>query len=284
MVLKLGLAGHPVAHSLSPQIHQSWITAEGLEGRYDLFDIAPDDFAAAMNDLFAVQKMDGLNVTVPHKRRAYKFSDLLSDEAKAMGAVNTLQRLPDGRIYGHNTDCDGFWLGLREESAAAQEGFQNALIIGAGGAARAVAFALLKYGTKNATITNRTFENARNVAESLGFKAVVWEDRNKDLSQRDLIVQTTSLGLPGSQSPEIDWENVSPAATVCDIIYKPRMTGFMTAAQKAGCDVVGGLGMLLYQAQQSFSLWTGRTPQVTADLRERLEWELNPDLKKGDNP
>lgn len=265
-----GVTGWPVAHSLSPRLHGYWLAHHGIDGIYAPFPVAEDDFAQAMRGL-ARAGVRGVNVTVPHKRRAFELAHDLDAAARAIGAVNTLLFHDDGRIEGRNTDADGFIANLADHGVDPAAG--PALVLGAGGAARAAVHGLLAAGAPQVRIANRTRARALALATDLGDRRIrVVDDAVRlglpgDLA---LLVNTTSLGMAGKGALDVDLARLSPATVVHDIVYVPLQTPLLAAAGARGLRTVDGLGMLLHQAVPAFAAFFGLRPAVTTDLRNNL--------------
>ncbi len=272
-----GVAGWPVGHSLSPLLHNFWLERYGIDGAYVPLPIRPEDFTATVPAL-ARAGFRGLNVTLPHKQAALALCDEADTPAMTIGAVNTLIFHPDGRIGGRNTDAFGF---IENISAALHAASlpRRAVVLGAGGAARAVLWALLQEGIRNITIINRNHERAQALATDMA-SAVdggpvqlycgKWEDRCDLLEGAELLVNTTSLGMEGQPPLEISLDLLAPGALVTDIVYTPLLTPLLSAARARGCRVVDGLGMLLHQARPGFAAWFGHEAEVNEDLRKYL--------------
>ena len=264
--------GHPVAHSRSPLLHGFWLAAYGLAGSYERIDVAPDalpGFIAGLRDVGFV----GGNVTVPHKTALL---DLLTDvdaAAQAIGAVNTLW-FEAGRLRGGNTDALGFLAALDAEAPGWDAG-RRALVLGAGGAARAVVYGLLGRGLA-VTVLNRTRAAADALARDFGpnVTARPWADWQACAPDADLLVNATTLGMAGQPPLALALAALPARAVVCAIVYVPLETGLLRAAAARGLRVVGGLGMLLHQAVPGFARWFGRTPEVTPALRATLEGDI----------
>lgn len=269
-----GIIGHPVGHSLSPMIHNTWIADLGLDAVYVPLPVAPGGLADAFSGLRALG-FSGANITIPHKEEALKLAGRLADSAKDLGAVNTIQ-ISNGEIIGHNTDAAGFMAHL--EAAVpdwrARLGDRTCLVLGAGGAARAVLYGLLKAGCASVTLTNRSGERAAALAaafNSLGaVRAIPWEDRAAAVSGAGLVVNTTSLGMTGNPPLELDLSTAPNAAIVYDIVYSPLQTPFLKSAVARGLAAVDGLGMLIGQAQAAFEIWFGTRPAVSDNQRAKL--------------
>jgi shikimate dehydrogenase len=254
-----GVAGWPVAHSRSPRLHGTWIARHGLDAAYVPLAIAPGDFATAVRGL-AAAGFRGLNVTLPHKEAAFALCDDLAPRARRAGAVNTLV-FSAGRITG---DCtDGF--GFLDSLAGFDPRSGPAVLLGAGGAARAIAAALLDAGCPHLTLVNRTLERAGALARALGGPVNV--ATTPPLEGAALLVNTTSLGMAGQPSLVIDLAALPAHAVVADIVYVPLETPLLAAARARGLAAVDGLGMLLHQARPGFQAWFGVEPVVDDELR-----------------
>jgi shikimate dehydrogenase len=259
------IIGWPVAHSLSPKLHNYWLKHYGINGEYTALTIRPEDLAATIKS-FAAKGFVGGNVTVPHKETAVPLLDAIDEEASAIGAVNTLV-IQGGKIFGRNTDAYGFIENIRPHL----QGRKNkAVVLGAGGASRAVIHALGKIGFAEIVITNRTQEKAEALAARFGTAAEAWEKRSALLEGADLLVNTTSLGLEGHEPLEIDLAQLPKSALVTDIVYRPLMTPLLGQAGAHGNIIVDGLGMLIHQAVPGFKAWFGVAPPVTEEIRQFL--------------
>ena len=274
MIRRCFIIGHPVAHSRSPMIHGHWLAEHGLAGSYERVDVAPDEAAAFIARLRAGEFAGG-NVTVPNKEIVLPFLDEVSETARAMGAANTLW-MEGGRLHGDNTDAYGFLAHLDAcvPSWTGQTG--TALILGAGGAARAVIHGLVERGLSRILLVNRSPDRALELAASFPrtVEARPWQDVARLVAESDLIVNTTSLGMHGQPPLEIDLSALRPGTIVDDIVYVPLETPLLAEARLRGGIPVDGLGMLLHQAVPGFERWFGVRPQVTASLRARLEIDI----------
>jgi shikimate dehydrogenase len=274
MIPRCFVIGHPIAHSRSPLIHGAWLAEHGLDGAYDRIDVAPAGLAAFVARIRAGEFAGG-NVTVPHKEAVLPLLDETSEAARAMGAANTLW-LEDGRLCGDNTDAAGF-LGHLDASAPGWDArVRTALLLGAGGAARAIAHGLKGRGVARIVLANRNRTRAQELAASLGapLEAAEWSARHGLVPAADLIVNTTSLGMKGQPPLDLDLSGLKPGAIVDDIVYVPLKTALLVEAERRGATIVDGLGMLLHQAVPGFARWFGVTPSVTASLRARLEADI----------
>jgi shikimate dehydrogenase len=262
------IIGHPVAQSRSPMLHGYWLKQLGIEGSYELADVAPE----ALEDFFASYRDTGWvggNVTVPHKLAVIPFLDKVDDSAQAMGAVNTLWWDGD-RLVGGNTDWIGFLGNFDELVPGWDSAGKQAVLIGAGGAARAAAYGLKSRGFA-VSICNRTVAKAEEIAAHFGSMRGHGLDALPALMKdADILVNTTSLGMLGKPPLEIDLATLKPGAVVYDVIYVPLETALLKQAKAKGHRTLDGLGMLLHQAVEGFRHWFGATPKVTEELRQRL--------------
>lgn len=272
----VGIIGDPVGHSLSPRMHNAAFRKMGLNFLYVPFHITPKGLASFVRQATRWQ-MAGFNVTIPHKERILSHLDWISPKARTIGAVNTVE-IRNGRLEGHNTDADGYRLSLQKDL-----GFhlarKTAVVFGAGGAARAVVFALARAGARKITILNRTPDKARRLATEFSrlFPKVVWAsaplrpmEMRKCFPAADLVVNTTSVGLQGSRFSKIPWKALPRKAIVSDLVYRPRMTPLLKDARKKGLRTHTGEGMLLHQGALAFRLWTGKTPDVSV-MKQAIE-------------
>ena len=265
--------GWPVAHSRSPIIHGYWLKHHGLEGDYRREAVEPKDFPDFLNNL-AKHGYVGGNVTMPHKDMALKMSEP-DARARAVGAANTLW-LDNGKLRSTNTDVEGFIGALDEAAPGWDKGITNAVIIGAGGAARAIAYGFVERKIPRIHVVNRTFEKAEGFRERFGPSIIPtrWADIAKALQGADVVANATPLGMVGFEELPIDLSGVSKNAVVGDAIYAPLETGLLKKAKALGLKTSDGLGMLLHQAGRGFELWFGVRPKVTKELRAILEAEL----------
>jgi shikimate dehydrogenase len=266
------LIGWPAAHSRSPLIHHYWLRTLGIDGGYVIEAVPPDEFGDFVMRL-SVRGFVGANVTLPHKERALALSKP-DDHARAVGAANTLW-FKDGELCSTNTDVEGFINNL-EACAAGWDRCEEALVLGAGGASRAVLFGLIARGIKRVYLANRTAERARALANQFGANVspVSWDAISGLLPRAGLLVNTTSLGMKGQPALELDAGLLPSDAVVADLVYVPLLTPLLASAQSHGLKTADGLGMLLHQAVRGFELWFGRRPEVTSELREMVEADL----------
>lgn len=266
-----GVIGWPVAHSLSPRLHGYWLDHHNVDGAYIPMPVSPDHIEMAIASLPKLG-FCGANVTVPHKIAAFNAADELSQAATTIGAVNTLICREDGSIFGDNTDGYGFIANLKAGAPNWDPLAAPALVLGAGGAARAVVWSLLDAGVPNVMIANRTTEKAQVIANDMDgpITVIPWDDRSDAVEGAGLIVNTTALGMTGKPSLEIDLGRAAQLTLVTDIVYAPLETPLLRDAASHGCKVVDGLGMLLHQAVPGFDAWFGVWPDVTDDLRTHV--------------
>ena len=268
---KTAVIGHPVEHSLSPNIHNHWIKNLALNiADYKKIDVHPNRFSDEIDNLIG-QGYYGLNVTVPLKELAYKKADRLSDVSKATKAVNTLV-FKNGQIFGTNTDPVGFESSLAKNIIEDRIKNKKCLVLGAGGSARAIIYALHKMSGK-ISVYNRTEEKAATLKKEMKINIEILSatEINKQLEEFSFIVNTTSAGLAsGQQNDLVDFRNATKNCFVYDLIYKPKETGFMKQAQANGLTTQNGLNMLIGQAAASFYIWHGVSPEVSVDLIQTL--------------
>jgi shikimate dehydrogenase len=266
------LIGWPAAHSRSPLIHHYWLRTLGIAGGYVIEAVPPDEFKDFIFRL-SLRGFVGANVTIPHKELALALSKP-DARARAVGAANTLW-FENGELCSTNTDVEGFINNL-DASAPGWDGCEDALVLGAGGAAHAVVFGLLDRGIKRVHLANRTIARARALADQFGANVlpVAWDAQGDILPRSGLLVNTTSLGMKGQPPLELDVGRLPSHAVVADLVYVPLDTPLLAAARAHGLKTVDGLGMLLHQAVRGFELWFGRRPEVTAELRALVEADL----------
>jgi shikimate dehydrogenase len=273
-VRRAGVCGWPVAHSRSPLIHGYWLARYHLEGAYERFAVPPLGFAEFAASI-GVDGLVGANVTVPHKEAAFAACDRLTDSARATGAVNTLWR-EDGALWGDNTDVAGFLASLDAEAPGWRDRVDSAVVLGAGGVARAIVYGLVSRGVERVAIVNRTKTRAVTLAERFGpaVRAATWDELPQLLGAAGLLANATILGMAGQPPLDVNLAPLKAESVVADVVYVPLATPLVEAAWRRGCIAVGGLGMLLRQAAPGFARWFGKTPEVTAELRALVEGDL----------
>jgi shikimate dehydrogenase len=274
-----GVIGWPVQHSLSPRLHRHWLREYRIGGAYVPLPVAPEEFSRVVNGLRRAGFI-GVNVTIPHKQAAFALAHRLDDASQHTAAANLLVFGDDGAFAGRNTDVGGLSASLREELGTDVVQDRVAVVLGAGGAARAAVLALAELGAREIRIVNRTESRAKNLFSDLQRHIRVtlvplcageWPKAVQDVA---LLVNATSGGMAGAPPLEISLDPLPTSAAVCDLIYNPLETGLLTAARMRGHRVMNGLGMLMHQAVPAFAAFFGVTPQVTPALRHELEQAL----------
>jgi shikimate dehydrogenase len=266
------LIGWPAAHSRSPLIHHYWLRMLDIEGGYNIEAVPPEGFAEFLLHLSA-HGFVGANVTIPHKERALTLS-MPDARARAVGAANTLW-YEGGELRSTNTDIEGFIDNL-DACAPGWDAATDALVLGAGGASRAVVFGLIERGIERVHLANRTPGRARALADQFGAHVhpLAWDAIGELLPRAGLLVNTTSLGMHGQPALEVDVGLLPSHAVVADLVYVPLETPLLAAARARGLKTADGLGMLLHQAVRGFELWFGQRPEVTPELRSVVEADL----------
>ena len=260
---RAAVIGHPISHSLSPKLHGYWLKHYGLEGSYTALDVPEDKLEETLRGLPA-KGFVGANVTLPHKVSVMQFAEQITDRATLIGAANTLTLKSDGRIFADNTDGYGFAANLRQNAPDWQPEAGPAAIFGAGGAARAVVVALIDAGVPEIMVSNRTRRKAEALRDDFGARISIvdWVQADMMLDEARTVVNTTSLGMKGGADFKVSLDGLRKDAVVTDIVYNPLITPFLAAAEKRGCTIVDGLGMLLHQGVPGFERWFGQRPEV----------------------
>lgn len=271
---RAGVAGWPVEHSRSPAIHRYWLKELSISGSYEKFAVRPGEFLQFATKI-GEDGLVGANVTVPHKEAAYSACDRRTPVAEALGVVNTLWRA-GGRLMGDNTDVAGFLANMDESASGWAERHSLAVVIGAGGAARAIVYALISRGFDRIAVVNRTQERAQALTAHFGgpASAAPWADLTSKLAEADLLVNASSLGMVGQPPLAVDVGLLPERAVVADVVYVPLRTPLIEGARARGLRTVEGLGMLLHQAAPAFARWFGKAPRVTPELRALVEAEV----------
>ncbi len=263
-----GVLGMPIGHSKSPQIHGHWLKTLGLAGFYIPMEVSPSDLSEVLKTL---PKMGfvGVNVTIPHKEAVLQIADLVTDRATLIGAANTIIFRKDGKIHADNTDGYGFIENLKFGAPSWQPTAGPAVVLGAGGASRAVVASLLDAGVPEILLTNRTKVRAEKLADDFGKRVQVidWVQAGNVLEEAALTVNTTSLGMIGKPELRVPLDGLRKGSIVTDLVYAPLQTKLLAAAQEKGCHTVDGLGMLLHQAVPAFERWFGKRPVVDSATR-----------------
>ena len=282
-----GVMGWPIAHSRSPSIHNHWIQQHGLNGAYVLLPVDPANLQAALKGLSALG-FAGCNLTIPHKVMALSLVDRIDATARRMGAINTIVVEADGSLSGYNNDGYGYIQSLRDAYPQWRADAGPVLVMGAGGAARAVIVSLAEQGAKDIRICNRTassahalateftteFAHASDAVKGAMVTAVPWEKRHDAVAEVMLLVNTTSQGMGSNPALDLSLDQLPLQALVSDIVYIPQETPLLKDAKARGNPTAGGLGMLLHQARPAFNAWFGVMPEVTPALRQKVEATL----------
>jgi shikimate dehydrogenase len=271
---RAGVVGWPVAHSRSPTIHRYWLEEFGLKGSYERFAVRPAEFREFATRI-GRDGLVGANITAPHKETAYALCDRRTPVADALGAVNTYWR-EDGQLWGDNTDVAGFLANMDESAPGWASQAKLAVVIGAGGAARAILYALISRRFERIVVVNRTQARAEALAAQFGSstKAATWAALPAELAEADLLVNASTLGMVGQPPLTVGLSALPDRATVADAVYIPLRTPLIEAARTRGLRAVEGLGMLLHQAAPAFARWFGQQPIVTPALRALVETEV----------
>lgn len=259
--------GWPISHSRSPLIHGHWLERYRIDGSYTKEAVKPEDARDFLRHLSA-HGFVGCNVTVPHKETAFAVADVVEDSARAVGAANTIW-LDGGRIHAANTDTYGFMTHLDVSAPGWKTPETPVLVLGAGGAARAIVHGFLEAGISQVRVANRTLDRAEALAAHFGnrVRPAAWDARSEAARGCGVIVNTTTIGMKGEGSLDLDFNSVGADSVAADIVYVPLETQFLKDARAAGLRTVDGLGMLLHQAVPGFEKWFGVRPEVTDELR-----------------
>jgi len=268
--MKLAVIGHPIKHSKSPIIHNHWLAQNNIKGSYEAIDINPDNFEnkimGMINDGF-----DGFNTTIPFKTNIIDLCDHVDDAAQKIGAVNTAH-IKNKKLYGYNTDAYGFVENIKSSKPAFDFKNKTAMVLGAGGAANAILYGLIQSGVKKIYLTNRTQAKAdalQSMASDI-IQVVDWNGYEAQFSDIDILVNSTALGMVGNPDLNTTLNGLKPEALVTDIVYNPLYTSLLLAAKDEQYQYVTGIGMLAYQAQKAFEIWTGTLPIIDEALIGQL--------------
>ena len=264
--------GWPVMHSRSPMLHNYWFSQYGLSGSYVPLAIRPERLQAALRALHPLG-FSGCNLTIPHKQQAMTIVDSVDTVARRIGAISCVVVNPDGLLAGSNNDCYGFIENVRQSQPNWRADAGPVMVIGAGGGARAVCYALAEAGATEIRLVNRSVARARAIADDFGDPVHVlpWEQRHDALEDVAMVVNATSQGMVGQPALDIGLDRLPRHALAADIVYIPLETPFLAAARERGNPTVNGLGMLLHQARPAWNAWFGIEPAVTAELRAMVE-------------
>ena len=263
-----GVIGKPVAHSRSPRLHGHWLKRYHLQGHYIPMEVGQGDLHMTLTTLRKIGFV-GLNVTIPHKEKVLELADVVTDRAAIIGAANTLLFRQDGRIQADNTDGYGFLQNIRQHIPGWTPDEGPVVVLGAGGAARAVLVTLIETGAKRIYLANRTRTRADALRTEFGtrIEVVDWVKVSALIEEAKTIINTTSLGMTGQPEMRISLDGLRKGTLVTDLVYSPLDTPLLQTARAAGCITVDGLGMLLHQAVPGFERWFGHRPEVDDELR-----------------
>jgi shikimate dehydrogenase len=266
-----GVMGWPVAHSRSPLIHNHWIKKYQLSGAYGRFPVEPKNLEAAIRGLSALG-LAGCNITIPHKVEAMQYMDWVDPNAQKIGAINTVVVQANGTRHGYNNDGFGYLQSLKEAHAQWRADTGPVVVLGAGGAARAILVALLQEGATEIRLLNRTLDKAQALAQEFGpsIQALPWSQRHEALAQAALLINTTNQGMHGTPALDLALDELPTTALVSDIIYTPLVTPLLQQARQRGNTTVNGLGMLIHQARPAFEAWFGIKPAATSEISDLL--------------
>jgi shikimate dehydrogenase len=267
-----GVMGWPVMHSRSPLMHNYWLNQLGLAGTYVPLAIKPDGLDAALRALHPLG-FAGCNLTIPHKQQAMAIVDEVDEIAKTIGAISCVVVRPDGSLFGTNNDWFGFIDNLKQEHPNWRADAGPITVIGAGGGSRAVCYGLMREGAKEIRLVNRTRSRAAGIAAEFGgpIEVLAWDDRHDALDGIAMAVNTTSQGMVGEPALDLRLDRLPSKALAADIIYTPLETPYLAAARARGNPTINGLGMLLHQGRPAWKRWFDIEPEVTPELRERME-------------
>ena len=265
---KACVIGWPISHSRSPMIHGYWLNKYNISGSYTKLAVEPEKLPDFISSLRAGNYI-GCNITIPHKEAAFQLSDIKHEAAMAVGAANTLW-VENGQVHATNTDTYGFMTHLNTSASEWNNEKKPVVVLGAGGAAKAIIYGLLEEGVSEVRIINRTKKRAEKIKENLSGNINIYDlqETEKALSGAQLLINTTSLGMIGSDKLEIDLSPMSKDSVVSDIVYAPLKTDLLLQAERKNFKTVDGLGMLLHQAVPGFETWFGTKPEVTQELRD----------------
>ena len=266
-----GVLGNPIAHSKSPILHQFWLKQNKIKGFYIPLKVSDDDLEMTLRNLPKIG-FSGVNVTVPHKESVMSFAKIKTERASLIGSANTLTFLPGGGFKADNTDGYGFMKNLEEQAPVWDPKEAKVLILGAGGACRAVIGALLESGVEKLHVTNRTQKRAKDLQVFFNsqIELIEWSEKEELLKNVNTVINATTLGMVGSDELQFSLSKANENTTIVDLVYNPINTPLLVEAHKKGCQVVNGIGMLLHQATPGFKEWYGVKPTITKELLSRV--------------
>jgi len=269
--LLAGVVGSPIAHSKSPVLHGHWLRQYAIRGYYIPIELTHENFEQAIRSL-PMLGFRGVNVTIPFKEKVLTLADVITDRAALIGAANTITFMKGGKIRADNTDGYGFIENIRQNAPSWQASDGPAMVLGAGGASRAVISSLIAEGAPEILLANRTRNRAEMLAEHFGARVNVidWQTAHHELQVAKTLVNTTSLGMTGQPNLNFPLDRLKSHTLVTDIVYTPLQTDLLAGAEKKGCMTVDGLGMLLHQAVPGFEAWFRKRPQVDDALRNAV--------------
>ena len=270
-LLLAGVIGDPILHSKSPILHRFWLNQNNINGHYIPLKVSKLNLELVLKTL-PKMGFSGVNVTVPHKESVLKIANEITQSASQIGSANTLTFLPCGGFKADNTDGYGFLKNLEENESMWDPLNAKVFIIGAGGASRAVISALLNSGVSKIVITNRTHERANELKEYFDRKidVIKWNEKEQFLGEINTLVNTTTLGMLGCENLDLSLSSINMGTIVLDLVYNPIKTTLLQNAEKQGCKIIDGLGMLLHQATPGFKEWFGVEPKITNEIRKRI--------------
>ena len=268
--LKLGIIGYPLAHTLSPKIHEYWLKLHGISGAYEILEVDDGGLDRLLCD--DVYQYRGLNVTIPHKVSVFKYMDEVSESANIIGAINCIT-VENSKLIGSNTDADGFMDGLLAFDTNLDFRNINVLVIGAGGASRAVIHSFLMKSSGQITVTNRSPDRLESLVKVFDGKIryMDWKKLNENISEFHLIINCTSQGMQGKNDFSLNFSSMRHGLSVIDLVYNPLETKLLAEAKSHGCRVLNGMPMLLNQAALSWKLWLGIKPDITDEIIRFVE-------------
>ena len=266
-----GVLGNPIAHSKSPILHQFWLKQNKIKGFYIPLKVSENDLEMTLKNLPKIG-FSGVNVTVPHKESVMSLAKIKTERASLIGSANTLTFLPEGGFKADNTDGYGFMKNLEEQAPVWDPKEAKVLVLGAGGACRAVIGALLESGVEKLHVTNRTQKRAKDLQVFFNsqIELIEWSEKEELLKSVNTVINATTLGMVGSDELQFSLSTANENTTIVDLVYNPINTPLLVEAHKKGCHVVNGIGMLLHQAIPGFNEWYGVKPTITKELLNRV--------------